>query len=379
MEEAYGCKRFHNVTEDVDLSLTNLLKLLPLQSNSSWPWAEETDPAVYADRADWPRISIVTPSYNQGQFLEETIRSVLLQNYPNLQYIVMDGGSTDGSVEIIKKYEPWIDFWLSEKDRGQSHAINKGLERCNGVWFNWINSDDCLLPGALAAIGRADLQAALVSGAELTGPNLQETRPLGRTKLGPTLEEAIVNQYICQQGVFFRTEEVKKAGGVREELHYVMDLDLIIRLLLRHGREATREIPETLAFFRQHGEAKTATVAEKFLEEERRLFRGLAEAVGCRQELRERLGKPSGKKISFPETKRLARARLEELMAIRFWWGEGVEKAWNQRKFNLFKKEVKGFRKNYPEIRTGRIRRLGPLARLPESWLSLISKFRAGR
>jgi len=109
---------------------------------TGWPWTEETDPAIYAGREDWPRISIVTPSFNQAQYLEETIRSVLLQNYPNLQYLVMDGGSTDGSVEIIKKYSPWIDHWVSEKDRGQSHAINKGLERCDGEWFNWINSDD---------------------------------------------------------------------------------------------------------------------------------------------------------------------------------------------------------------------------------------------
>ena len=87
-----------------------------------------------------------TPSYNQGQFIEETIRSVLLQGYPDLEYIIIDGGSTDHSVEIIRKYEPWLTYWVSERDRGQSHAINKGFCRSTGVLLGWLNSDDVLLP-----------------------------------------------------------------------------------------------------------------------------------------------------------------------------------------------------------------------------------------
>ena len=102
-----------------------------------------------------PRITIVTPSYNQGAFLEDTIRSVLDQGYPNLEYIVMDGGSTDNSVEIIEKYADRIDYWESEPDRGQTHAINKGFARATGVIGNWINSDDLLEPGALQTIGQA--------------------------------------------------------------------------------------------------------------------------------------------------------------------------------------------------------------------------------
>ena len=96
-----------------------------------------------------PKITIVTPSYNQGQYLEETILSVIGQCYPNLEYFIFDGGSTDNSVEIIKKYEKHIDYWVSEKDNGQSHAINKGFERASGDILAWLNSDNMYMPGAL--------------------------------------------------------------------------------------------------------------------------------------------------------------------------------------------------------------------------------------
>src|ERR1700738_1526878 len=110
---------------------------------TGWPWTTETPrlPAVRPDGSRWPRITIVTPSFNQGQFIEETIRSVLLQGYPNLEYIIIDGGSTDNTVEIIKKYEPWIACWVSEKDRGQSDALNKGFARATGQILAWLCSD----------------------------------------------------------------------------------------------------------------------------------------------------------------------------------------------------------------------------------------------
>ncbi|MBZ0305900.1 MAG: glycosyltransferase, partial [Anaerolineae bacterium] len=115
----------------------------------------------------YPRITVVTPSYNQGQYLEATIRSVLSQNYPNLEYIVIDGGSTDTSTAIIQKYADQLAYWVSEKDRGQTHAINKGFQRGTGEVMGWLNSDDILLPGTLHAVGRAfaqDSSLKVVSG-----------------------------------------------------------------------------------------------------------------------------------------------------------------------------------------------------------------------
>ena len=125
----------------------------PPAGKTGWPWTVETPPLPPArpDGSPWPRISIVTPSYNQGQFIEETIRSILLQGYPDLEYIIIDGGSTDQSVEIIKKYEPWLTYWVSEKDRGQAHAINKGFARVSGEIGGYLNSDDFYLPNALSA------------------------------------------------------------------------------------------------------------------------------------------------------------------------------------------------------------------------------------
>ena len=142
----------------------------PPRYKTGWPWTEKVPqlPQSMPDGNAWPRVSIVTPSLNQGQYLEETIRSVLLQGYSNLEYIIIDGGSTDGSVEIIRKYEPWLNYWVSEPDKGQSHAINKGFRRSTGEIMAYLNGDDIYYPNTLHDVATNFLKSSkdILIGAE---------------------------------------------------------------------------------------------------------------------------------------------------------------------------------------------------------------------
>lgn len=153
---------------------TGLLRELPSPppGKSGWPWTVEASPApiVMESGESWPKISIVIPSYNQGEFIEEAIRSVLLQNYPNLEFIIMDGDSTDKTREIIEKYSSWLSFWQSKEDRGQGHAINMGFSVASGDYLGWLNSDDFYLPKCLreVAINALDTSAQVIYGDAVT-------------------------------------------------------------------------------------------------------------------------------------------------------------------------------------------------------------------
>jgi glycosyltransferase involved in cell wall biosynthesis len=213
----------------------------PPSDKTGWPWTEQSDPLPEQRPSGkpWPAISVVTPSYNQGQFIEETIRSVLLQEYPNLEYIVIDGGSDDGSVEIIKKYEEWIDYWVSEPDRGQSHAINKGFVQASGEIYAWLNSDDYYLSDTLrwfADTMQENPGVVLCAGACLeVNPDGTSRQHLAPRKLGaPDLRRALADwweeAFFHQPASCMSAEAFHRVGEIDEGLRFAMDVDLWIRL-----------------------------------------------------------------------------------------------------------------------------------------------------
>jgi glycosyltransferase involved in cell wall biosynthesis len=211
---------------------------IPNIDKVGWPWRVDVHPATepLLVTSLWPRITIITPSYNQAQFLEETIRSVLLQGYPNLEYIIIDGGSIDGSVDIIKKYEPWFSYWVSEPDRGQSHAINKGWERSTGEILSYINSDDLLVPGVLFRV--ADLyqrypQAGFFHGTtQVFEGNRQEKFIFGSRFSIESILTTGINP-VAQPSTFINNYVLNKVGVLDENLHMAMDRDLWIRIGLK--------------------------------------------------------------------------------------------------------------------------------------------------
>lgn len=216
------------------LSPDELLPHLPrIGSGTDWPWAAPPR-AAEAPPTSVPRISVITPSFNQGPFLEETIRSVLLQGYPQLEYVVVDGGSTDESVSIIERYSPFLDFWVSEPDRGQSHAINKGFEQTSGEIVMWLNSDDRLRPGALHAAAAAFTShpgVVLVYG----DPQIiDQAGAVTQVQRLPDFDAATVldmSVILPQPAAFIRRTALGDSPLVRDDLHFTMDTELWFRLI----------------------------------------------------------------------------------------------------------------------------------------------------
>jgi len=214
---------------------------IPFASKTGWPWTEASPmlPEVMSDGSPWPKISIVTPSYNQAQYLEETIRSVLLQGYPNLEYIIIDGGSSDDSVEIIKKYEPWLAYWVTEKDRGQSHAINKGWQQATGELLAWLNSDDFYEPSVLKQVAfhykkcRKDCSGFIFAKAKVVNLNGEFISMRGEPF---NLTECLLENKnpIQQPSVFIPKRVLDDVGLLDEDLHYSMDGDLFIRISTKY-------------------------------------------------------------------------------------------------------------------------------------------------
>ncbi len=209
-----------------------------------------------------PLVSIITPSYNQAQYLEDTIRSVTQQDYPNLEYIVVDGGSTDCSREVIKKYQDEFAWWISEPDQGQADAINKGFRRARGEIVAWLNSDDLYLPGVISSV--VDLfqknpAAGVIYGdavsADADGRLLNELR---FSNWGT--RDFLQFNIICQPAVFMKRSIVEKVGYLDPSYHFFLDHQLWIRL----SRETEFvHHPETWAVSRYHPEAKNVTMASE--------------------------------------------------------------------------------------------------------------------
>jgi glycosyltransferase involved in cell wall biosynthesis len=232
--------------------------IAPLQANrEGWPWTLQTKPFA-KDAHGWPKISIVTPSFRQAAYLEETLRSLLLQNYPALEVVVLDAGSTDGSDKIIEYYRPFLSFARIAPDRGQSHAINQGFSLASGDIFAWLNSDDFLMPDALRRVGECfrDHQPDLVYG-----------------DIGDLHQDASVIEFAPAR--FVHTSQRKYGGLLHqsstfwsakkhipliEELQCSMDYDLWVRLL---PEAKLRYLPAVLSIARRHFEAKTISASFK--------------------------------------------------------------------------------------------------------------------
>ena len=241
-------------------------------------------------------VSIVTPSYDQASYLEQTILSVLEQDYPHLEYLVIDGASTDNSVEIIRKYAtpresgtllPFnrtIDYWLSEKDRGQAEAINKGFKRARGDILAWLNSDDYYLPGTISAVVKCfeehpDIVMAYGDMLAVDG-NGQTINILKYKQL--SLEDLLCFQIVGQPSVFFRRSAFQKAGPVEPSFHFMLDHHLWIRLA---QQGPILHVPQVWAAARYHPAAKNRARAAEFGREAFRVLEwaqrqpGLAETV----------------------------------------------------------------------------------------------------
>ncbi len=204
-----------------------------------------------------PRVSIITPSYNQASYLEATIQSVLTQDYPNMEYIIVDGGSTDGSVEIIRKYAAKLAWWVSERDKGQTDAINKGFARATGDILAWINSDDTYLPGAVAEAAsylQAHPEAGMVYGdanlvdgeGNLLGPFPARQTDYHRLRQGYV--------HIPQQSSFFRAALWRQVGPLDPSFYFAMDYDLWVRLA---KIAPLHYYPRLWANFRLHSSGKS--------------------------------------------------------------------------------------------------------------------------
>lgn len=258
----------------------------------NWPWSNSICREKYDLQNNWPKISIVTPSYNQGQFIEETILSILNQNYPNLEYIIIDGGSTDNTVDVIKKYESKITFWVSEPDKGQADAINKGLKYCTGDIFNWINSDDLLAPDALFEIATEfySTEYDVLAGAVLNDfDNSFGVKHIGQNKnltLLTILKIKTSDFYYHQPGVWLKRGNMEELPVINSTLHYYFDWDYMLKYLSKFP--SISYVNKTLVYFRAHNNSKTISEQGNYHHEILQVYKNFNNFLSIKHSLKKR-------------------------------------------------------------------------------------------
>jgi len=245
---------------------------VPPAGKTGWPWTEAGSPLPerMPDGSEWPRISIVTPSLNQARYIEETLRSVLLQNYPNLEYLVIDGASADESVQVIRKYEPFLDYFVSEPDGGHADAVNKGMRRATGSILAFIDSDDFYLPGAFASVARefqlgkpADL---IYGGCLLVDQSGREfIEHFGNISC---LDEILdfrnvwaADREIIQPEAFWRKSIFEKTGPFNTKLPASFCYEYWCRMLMSGA--VFRRVDRALACFRFHPAQRSQLVMDR--------------------------------------------------------------------------------------------------------------------
>jgi glycosyltransferase involved in cell wall biosynthesis len=221
----------------------------------------------------FPRISIITPSYNQGKYIEWTVRSVLMQRYPELEYIVMDGGSTDETPEVLEKYADYFSHCVSEKDNGQADAIARGFERSTGDIMAYLNSDDMLAPGALQFVAHFFRHHPEIDAIYSHRVNVVESNEVASYWILPRHSDYLMQRWdlIPQETCFWRRSLFERCGNIDKSFHFALDYDLFLRYM-KAGQFF--RVNRFLGAFRYHSDAKTSRLLDDVGQKEIRQVRG---------------------------------------------------------------------------------------------------------